>query len=146
MEKITSTKKRKNYSKICLNSEEILMLKKNPLITIGSHGHDHLNLKVLSEDEVKNEITKSLEILENLLKNKVKHYAYSFGGKDQASTREYSIIESMGFDSAVTGRVYPIKDCNLFSLPRIYVGKKTCEKTLMNHLSGFYNLASKFFN
>ena len=24
--------------------------------------------------------------------------------------------------------------------------KKTCEKTLMNHLSVFYNLASKLFN
>ena len=73
-------------------------------------------------------------------------YAYSFEGKDQASTREYNIIESMGFDSAVTGRAYPIKDYNFFSLPRIYVGKKTCEKTLMNHLSVFYNLASKLFN
>ena len=39
-----------------------------------------------------------------------------------------------------------IKDCNFFLLPRIYVGKKTCEKTLMNHLSVFHNLASKLFN
>ena len=73
-------------------------------------------------------------------------YTSSFGGKDQASTREYNIIESMSFDSAVTGKVYPIKDYNFFSLPRIYVGKKTYEKTLMNHLSVFYNLASKLFN
>ena len=146
MEKITNTKKRKNYSKICLNSEEILMLEKNPLITIGSHGHNHLNLKILSDDEVKYEITKSLEILENLLNRKVKHFAYPFGGKDQVSIREYNIIEDMDFDSAVIGSVYPIKDCNFFSLPRIYVGKNTCEKTLINHLSGFYNLANKLFN
>ena len=146
MEKITNTKKRKNYSKICLNSEEILMLEKNPLITIGSHGHNHLNLKILSDDEVKYEITKSLEILENLLNRKVKHFAYPFGGKDQVSIREYNIIEDMDFDSAVIGSVYPIKDCNFFSLPQIYVGKNTCEKTLINHLSGFYNLASKLFN
>ena len=146
MEKITNTKKRKNYSKICLNSEEILMLEKNPLITIGSHGHNHLNLKILSDDEVKYEITKSLEILENLLNRKVKHFAYPFGGKDQVSIREYNIIEDMDFDSAVIGSVYPIKDCNFFSLPRIYVGKNVCEKTLTNHLSGFYNLASKLIN
>jgi peptidoglycan/xylan/chitin deacetylase (PgdA/CDA1 family) len=110
MEKITNTKKRKNYSKICLNSEEILMLEKNPLITIGSHGHNHLNLKILSDDEVKYEITKSLEILENLLNRKVKHFAYPFGGKDQVSIREYNIIEDMDFDSAVICSVYPIKD------------------------------------
>jgi peptidoglycan/xylan/chitin deacetylase (PgdA/CDA1 family) len=146
MEKITNTKKRKNYSHICLNSEEILMLEKNPLITINSHGHNHQNLKILSDDEVKYEITKSLEVLENLINRKVKHFAYPFGGKDQVSTREYNVIEDMNFDSAVIGSVYPIKDCNFFSLPRIYVGKNTCEKTLINHLSGFYNLASKLIN
>ena len=146
MEKITNTKKRKNYSHICLNSEEILMLEKNPLITINSHGHNHQNLKILSDDEVKYEVIKSLEVLENLINRKVKHFAYPFGGKDQVSTREYNVIEDMNFDSAVIGSVYPIKDCNFFSLPRIYVGKNTCEKTLINHLSGFYNLASKLIN
>jgi len=146
MEKITNTKKRKNYSHICLNSEEILMLEKNPLITIGSHGHNHQNLKILSKDEVKYEITKSLEVLENLINRKVKHFAYPFGGKDQVSTREYNIIEDMNFNSAVIGSVYPLKDHNFFSLPRIYVGKNACEKTLINHLSGFYNLASKLIN
>ena len=146
MEKITNTKKRKNYSHICLNSEEILILEKNPLITIGSHGHNHQNLKILSDDELKYEVTKSLEVLENLINRKVKHFAYPFGGKDQVSTREYNVIEDMNFDSAVIGSVFPIKDCNFFSLPRIYVGKNTCEKTLINHLSGFYNLASKLIN
>jgi len=146
MEKITNTKKRKNYSHICLNSEEILILEKNPLITIGSHGHNHQNLKILSDDEVKYEVTKSLEVLENLINRKVKHFAYPFGGKDQVSTREYNVIEDMKFDSAVIGSVFPIKNCNFFSLPRIYVGKNTCEKTLINHLSGFYNLASKLIN
>jgi len=146
IEKITNTKKRKNYSDICLNSEEILMLEKNPLITISSHGHNHQNLKILNYEEVKYEITKSLEVLENIINRKVKHFAYPFGGKDQVSTREYNLIEDMNFDSAVIGSVYPIKDCNFFSLPRIYVGKNTCEKTLINHLSGFYNLASKLIN
>ena len=146
IEKITNTKKRKNYSDICLNSEEILMLEKNPLITISSHGHNHQNLKILNYEEVKYEITKSLEVLENIINRKVKHFAYPFGGKDQVSTREYNLIEDMNFDSAVIGSVYPIKNCNFFSLPRIYVGKNTCEKTLINHLSGFYNLASKLIN
>ena len=103
-------------------------------------------LRFLVMMKSKYEVTKSLEILENLINHKVKHFAYPFGGKDQVSTREYNIIESMNFDSAVIGSVYPIKDCNFFSLPRIYVGKNTCEKTLINHLSGFYNLASKLIN
>ena len=44
-----------------------------------------------------------------------------------------------------SSRVYPIKKPNLFSLPRIYVGTNTCEKSILNHLSGFYNLVHKFF-
>ena len=32
-------------------------------------------------------------------------YAYSFGGKDQASTREYNIIESMGFDILLSEQI-----------------------------------------
>ena len=146
IEKITNTKKRKNYSNICLDSKEVLKLEKNPLITIGSHGHNHQNLKILSDDEVKFEIKKSLEILEKLLNRKIKHFAYPFGGKDHVSIREQKMIENMNFETAVIGSVYPIKDYNFFSLPRIYVGKNTCEKTLINHLGGFYNLAGKLIS
>ncbi|RZO49540.1 MAG: hypothetical protein EVA76_01620 [Candidatus Pelagibacterales bacterium] len=146
IEKITNTKKRKNYSNICLDSKEVLKLEKNPLITIGSHGHNHQNLKILSDDEVKFEIKKSLEILEKLLNHKIKHFAYPFGGKDHVSIREQKMIENMNFETAVIGSVYPIKDYNFFSLPRIYVGKNTCEKTLINHLGGFYNLAGKLIS
>ena len=39
----------------------------------------------------------------------------------------------------------PIKKINLFALPRIYVGANTCEKSLINHISGFYNFLYKFF-
>ena len=63
---------------------------------------------------------------------------------DQANTREYDIIKDLNFNSAVTDRVYPIKDDNLFSLPRIGVGKNANENEINNHLTGFYNLAFKF--
>ena len=118
---------------------------KHPLITIGSHSHNHLNLKILRDDEIKYEINQSLKILENLLGYKVQHFCYPYGEKKQASTREYNTIREFKLRSAVTARVYPIKNYNLFALPRIYVGEKTCDKMLMNHLGGFYNLARKFF-
>ena len=144
LEKITGTKKRKNYSKICLNKKEVKILDNHTLITIGSHTHNHLNLKILSNEEIQYEINKSLEILEDLLNHKIKHFCYPYGGKTHASTREYNIIEKLNLSSAVTSRIYPIKYYNPFSLPRIYVGKNICDKVLMNHLSGFYNLVNKF--
>ena len=136
MEKITNSKKRENYSHICLNSDEIKTLERHPLITIGSHSHNHLNLKILNEDEIKYEISKSLEILQSLVNYKIKHFCYPFGGENQASQREFNIVEKFKFNSAVTGRVFPIKGNNFFSLPRIYIGKNTSEKILLNHLSG----------
>ncbi len=144
LEIITKTKERKNYSEICLNNKEVKILDNHKLITIGSHGHNHLNFKILSNQEIKFEVKKSLEVLEGLLNHKIEHFCYPFGGKNQASVREYNIIQELNFTSAATGRIYPINRCDLFSLPRIYVGKNVCEKTLINHLSGFYNLANKF--
>ena len=144
LEKITGTIKRKNYSKICLNKKEVKILDNHTLITIGSHTHNHLNLKILSNEEIQYEINKSLEILEDLLNHKIKHFCYPYGGKTHASTREYNIIEKLNLSSAVTSRIYPIKCYNPFSLPRIYVDKNICDKALMNHLSGFYNLVNKF--
>tara|TARA_Y100000590_G_C15683070_1_gene1000548 strand:+ start:120 stop:1121 length:1002 start_codon:yes stop_codon:yes gene_type:complete len=141
---ISKNKNRKNFSSICLNKEELKILDKNPLITIGSHTHNHVNLKMLSEKEILKEIKTSLEILKDLLGHDILHFSYPYGDKNQASAREYKIIESLNFNSALTTRVYPIRQKKLFSLPRLYVGDKTCEKTLKNHLSGFYNLASKF--
>ena len=111
---------------------------------MGSHSHTHLNMKILEEEEVINEVSKSSQILENLTKDKVKHFAYPFGMEEHSSLREYNIIKKLNFRSAVTGQILPIKSYNLFALPRVYVGKNTCEKTLINHLSGFYNLIAKF--
>ena len=121
-------KKRKNYSKICLDSKDLKTLDKNSLITIGAHTHTHTNLKILNKDEAINDICKCTKILENLLDHKVKHFAYPYGGLDQADIREYDIIKNLSFSSAVTDRVYPIKEANLFSLPRIGVGKNANEK------------------
>ena len=144
IEIITKKKQRKNYSDLCLNKEELKILDKHKLITIGSHSHNHLNFNILNTEEIKFEVNKSLKILENLLDHKIEHFCYPYGGQKQASDREYKIIEELNFSSAVTGRVYPINKSDLFSLPRIYIGKNVCDKAIMNHTSGFYNLVSKF--
>ena len=145
LETMTRNKKRENYSQSCLTSEELKILDNNSLITIGSHTHNHLNLKILSDNELIFEVEKSLEILEDLLNHKIKHLSYPYGGTREASVREYNLVKNLNISSAVTSRAYPIKEVDLFSLPRIYVGQNTCEKSVINHLSGFYNLVHKFF-
>jgi len=145
LEIITGNKKRKNYSEICLNREELKNLDMHPLITIGSHSHNHLNLSILENENLIYEINKSTEILESLLNHKIKHFSYPYGQNYQVSKREYNTIADLNFDTAVTTQVHPIRDYSPFLLPRIYVGNNTCERTLINHLSGFYNLVNKLF-
>ena len=88
--------------------------------------------------------TTQINLLEEKLSHSVKHFAYPYGGAKEASTREYDLVKNLNISSAVTGRAYPIKELNHFSLPRIYIGKNTCEKSVINHLTGFYNLVYKF--
>ncbi len=141
---ITGNEEKKNYANLCLNLEEIRSLDQDPLITIGSHTHTHPNLKNLSSNEVELEIKKSLSILENLLQHKIKHFSYPYGDKNAVSSREIEIVKKLSFNSAVTTQIYPVSSKNIFSLPRIFVGNDTCDRTLINHLTGFYNLF-KFF-
>jgi peptidoglycan/xylan/chitin deacetylase (PgdA/CDA1 family) len=145
MELITGTKERKSYSDICLSKEDLIVLDKNPLITIGSHSHTHLNLSILDKENLLYEINKASEKLENLLNHKIKHFSYPYGQKEQVSVRESNLLADLNFNTAVTTQVFPLRNCSSFLLPRIYVGTNTCDKTLINHLSGFYNLASKVF-
>ena len=145
LEIITGKKERKSYSEICLSKEDLVILDKNPLITIGSHSHSHLNLSILGREDLLYEINKATEKLENLLNHKIKHFSYPYGQKNQTSNRESNLIADLNFNTAVTTQVYPVRNCSSFLLPRIYVGNNTCDKTLINHLSGFYNLANKIF-
>jgi len=145
LEKITGYQKRKDYSDICLKTDELKSLDQSPLITIGSHTHTHPNLKNIDSDEIKKEIDKSIYILENLLNHKIKHFSYPYGGKNEVSLKEIETIKKLTFDSAVTTLNYPTNDKNIFSLPRLYVGNDTCGKTLINHLTGFYNLFNFLF-
>ena len=90
-------------------------------------------------------VSKSTEILKNLLNHEIKHFSYPYGQSNQVSKREFNEIRDLNFDTAVTTQVSPIINSSPFLLPRMYVGRNTCAKTLINHLSGFYNLLNKIF-
>ena len=144
LEIISQNKIRQNYSRLFLNSNDIRLLNNDPLITIGSHSHNHSNLKILKMDEAISEIKNSIEILEKIINKKIKHFAYPYGGKNEANSREYEITKNLKLNSAVTTNIYPVNSNKLFSLPRIYVGKNANEKVIRSHLTGFYNFVSKF--
>ena len=121
----------------------------NPLINVLIEME---NTGITINAQTLSEISKNLSDEIMKLENKISKIAFIGMGlinsslaRDLKIKKFYFIIKNLKFESAVTARVYPIKNYNFFSLPRIYVGKNTCEEMLINHLSGFYNLTKKLF-
>tara|TARA_B100000029_G_C17512521_1_gene936836 strand:- start:591 stop:1538 length:948 start_codon:yes stop_codon:yes gene_type:complete len=141
---LTKTNFRKQYKDEFLSKEDLELLNKNKLITIGAHTHNHLSLKNLEEKDCIKEISKSKEILEQLTNRRINHFSYPYGTKNDVGKREFKIVKELGFKSAVTTSVGKISEEKLFNLPRIHINEKTNERNLKIKLSIFYYFYKKF--
>lgn len=92
------------------------------LVEIGAHTVTHPMLRKKSEEAATFEIGASRDIIESRLGRPVRHFAYPFGDRESVGRREFAIVESLGFASAVTtrkGTVQPEHARNLYAIPRI---------------------------
>jgi len=106
----------------CLTWGEIISISIDPLVTIGAHTMNHYPLTRLSVAMAEWEIRNSKSELEKKINKPVQHFAFPFGGKLEANDREYALVRSGGFKTAVTtlnGFVY--KNDNASQLPRIFL-------------------------
>ncbi len=88
---------------------------------IGGHGKTHRILSYLNNVDLKNEITKSIKIINKKLSIKVKHFSYPEGLNFCYGKREILILKKNGIEcspSAIHG-VNTIKD-SLFHLKRVF--------------------------
>lgn len=115
------------YSKdLTMSWENIIELSKDELVTIGAHTKNHVNLSSCTFEEASEEMSKSKSIIENKIDKKVRHFAYPFGSKKEADTREFSLAKKLKFKTAVTTRIGNIHweyHKNMHSLPRISPNK-----------------------
>lgn len=129
-----------------LDRSQVRSLAKEPLITIGTHTHDHSVLSSLTHRELVVELQGSRRLLEEWTGKPITHLAYPFGGRGQAGRREFRAAEELGFESATTTRLGHIQSFHsgrLTSLPRIAVGhddNMTCFKW---KISGLESLARR---
>lgn len=86
----------------CLTWDDIISLSKDGLATIGCHTVNHYPLSKLDHHEIRFEILASKQEIESKLNQQVKHFAFPFGSRNEASTREYEAAKSIGFNSIVT--------------------------------------------
>lgn len=113
---------RSKVKEIGLSWEEIKTISRSKLATIGAHTKNHYVLSGLSEEKLIEEIFESKQILESYIEKKVEHFCYPFGGRAEASTREFEVIKRLGFKTATTtqyGHVLKREMQSSNQLPRV---------------------------
>lgn len=71
-----------------LSAQDLCLLAKNPLITLGAHGVTHANLPSLSPEDRWTELTVSKTWLENVVQKEVTSFAYPHGEYTPACIEE----------------------------------------------------------
>lgn len=129
---------------LMLNWEQIQVLSKDPLVTIGAHTVNHLKLNELDVSQARKEIAESKRLLELKIGKPVEYFAYPFGTSREADKREFQLAKECGFKMAFTtrmGNIFPEHKLYLESLPRISVnGLEEDIYDLDMNISGFIPL------
>jgi peptidoglycan/xylan/chitin deacetylase (PgdA/CDA1 family) len=125
--------------KIALSWEELKQISTEPLVTIGAHTVNHLSLANLTYEETTTEVIESKRELEQILKRDIDHFAYPYGGLEDAKDREWKIAEHAKFKTAVMnhpGNLFKNNNSLMMHLPRYPLGEKTTFELLNYHLNG----------
>ena len=104
--------------------ENLKTIASEKLITIGGHTVNHVNLRTLTDEAAKKEITDSKEELERQLNIKINHFAYPYGDVNTCQSREFRMAKNLGFSTAVTsrhGNIFSDHGNHTAMLPRINV-------------------------
>ncbi len=126
-----------------LDRLQLLELAADPLITIGAHTHHHPVLSRLPEIQLRHEMMRSRDLLERWLGRPVNHFAYPFGGAEQAGQREFRAAAQLGFASAVTtrpGHFHRFHRRHLHALPRVAIDHGDSQASFEFKLSGLHSL------
>lgn len=138
----------KKTAELALSWGQIKQLSQDPLVTIGAHTVNHYALSTLPAEEAKKEILESHGSIEAHLNKKVEHFAYPYGGREEAGRREFDMVKAMGFKTAVTTRfanIFPQHGNHLECLPRIFVHGGADEHFFEQVINGVLpGMANKF--
>lgn len=132
-----------------LNWDELAQASKHPLITIGAHTMNHLSLQHLTEKEVIEEVQNAREEMQIQLSSPIDHFAYPYGGFSDAYSREYKLVKSLGFKTAVInypGAIFNKNANFLECLPRMSLGNSTSKEKLENMTNGIHHFGFNGFH
>jgi peptidoglycan/xylan/chitin deacetylase (PgdA/CDA1 family) len=107
---------------LCMSWDELRRFADDPLVTIGAHSVTHCNLARQSEATAAFEIEASRARIEAALQRQVAHFAYPYGNRIAAGPREFALVRTAGFKTAVTtrpGMLFPESAGHLTALQRV---------------------------
>lgn len=119
-----SAKQTRNFD-LFLDWDQVQLLDRHPLITIGSHSMRHSVLSQLSSEELRDELVDSRQVLEKRLSHPIDFFCYPYGSSVQAGEREFAAVKAAGYSAAFTtrcGHLSAKTNGQLMALPRMDVG------------------------
>lgn len=131
-----------------LTRDQLRRLAASPLVTIGAHTEQHINLARASAQDVEHEMTRSRRTLEDILQRDVAHFAYPFGNARACGEREAQIAQASGFRTAVTARrgtLFAEHRNHLFALPREPLGPNETPARLHCKVAGVNRALQSLF-
>jgi len=120
---------------IILDSEELKQIHQHPLVTIGSHGHEHVPFTALSSEEQKANVEASRNHLKKVLTTPPRHFSFPYGSFNSSAIHA---VENAGFESAVTTQSRPISSRDWgrpYTIPRIDAATKPIDCSMDIHFA-----------
>jgi peptidoglycan/xylan/chitin deacetylase (PgdA/CDA1 family) len=103
-----------------LKEDDICKMQASDLCYLGSHSHRHEILPYLDDKDIKNNLVRSKEFLENLLRQPITHFSYPNGNTNNRVT---ALCRESGYEYCYTATSGLVKsNTNLMEIPRISVG------------------------
>lgn len=126
-----------------LSKQDLRLLADHPLITIGSHGKDHVNLAQCGDLQLKSELSDSKEFLEQAACQKVDLLSYPNGKYNNTVKRT---VQAVGYKAAFTSRMAGVGDVfDLFEIPRVSVLGIDSKHTIKRKSEGAWDWHGKHF-
>jgi peptidoglycan/xylan/chitin deacetylase (PgdA/CDA1 family) len=123
-----------------LTPEQVCMLSRDPLVTIGAHTVSHPVLRTLTDEDSRREIHTCRDRLEAVTGKPVRHFAYPFGNRVAVGSREERFVRESGYATATTTRARQLMSTDRpTALPRIMLSSEfDAVATLRVLLTGWF--------
>lgn len=104
---------------LSMNWEQIKLLTQDPLCTIGGHTVSHVALNTLSLEDLDNETTNGINIIQAHTSYKPEYFAYPYGSEKENGEREYAYIRNSDIKMAfISYGGFINSNCLLEQVPR----------------------------